>query len=176
MPDTPPPLTIAHAAALLRSMVQTLRSEMEAAGDDVLRWRPAPDEWCINEVVGHLIEAERRGFGGRIQRIIEEPGRTLITWDQPAVAKERGDCEKDGLDLLREFETLREESARMLEGLSPDQLELSGEHPMVGTLRARDVMHEWVHHDREHLKQILTNVQAYVWPHLGNCQRFSEFD
>lgn len=176
MPHESQPLATDHAAELLRSMVKMLRSEMEAVGSDALRWHPAPSEWCINEVVGHLIEAERRGFGGRIRRIVEKPGRRLITWNQPAVAAERHDCDKDGLVLLREFETAREESVRMLEGLSPDQLLLSGEHPMVGTLRVQNVMHEWVHHDREHLKQILTNVQAYVWPHLGNCQRFSELD
>jgi hypothetical protein len=30
-----------------------------------------------------------------------------------------------------------------------------------------------VHHDRNHLKQILSNVQAYAWPHMGNAQKFS---
>jgi hypothetical protein len=36
-----------------------------------------------------------------------------------------------------------------------------------------DLLHEWVHHDRNHLKQLLANVQAFVWPHMGNAQRFS---
>jgi hypothetical protein len=36
-----------------------------------------------------------------------------------------------------------------------------------------DVLHEWVHHDRNHLQQIMGNVQAFVWPALGNAQRFS---
>jgi hypothetical protein len=33
-------------------------------------------------------------------------------------------------------------------------------------------MHEWVHHDRNHLKQLLANVQARVWPEMGNARRF----
>jgi hypothetical protein len=36
-----------------------------------------------------------------------------------------------------------------------------------------DLLHEWVHHDRAHLKQILANVQAYVWPEMGGAQAFS---
>jgi hypothetical protein len=36
-----------------------------------------------------------------------------------------------------------------------------------------DLLQEWVHHDRNHVKQILANVQAFVWPHLGNAQKFS---
>jgi hypothetical protein len=43
----------------------------------------------------------------------------------------------------------------------------------VGHLRIGDLLHEWVHHDRNHHKQMLANVQAFVWPHMGNAQRFS---
>jgi hypothetical protein len=58
-------------------------------------------------------------------------------------------------------------------GLRREDLERAGEHPKVGRLRVADLLQEWVHHDRNHVKQILTNVQAYVWPHLGNAQKFS---
>jgi hypothetical protein len=60
--------------------------------------------------------------------------------------------------------------------IGPEQLRLAGEHPDVGELRVADLLHEWVHHDRAHLKQLLTNVQAYVWPNMGNAQKFSEID
>lgn len=174
MQDTPQPLTTAQTTALLRSMAEMLRSEAEALGGDGLRWHPAPGEWCINEVVGHLIEAEHRGFTGRIQQIVAQPGRKLETWDQVQVAHDRRDCDRDGMELVREFASIREESVRMLAGLTSDQLRLAGDHPHVGELRIGDLLHEWVHHDRAHVKQILSNVQAYVWPHMGNAQRFSE--
>ncbi len=31
---------------------------------------------------------------------------------------------------------------------------------------------EWVHHDRNHVKQILSVAQARVWPQMGNARRF----
>ncbi len=161
---------------LLPATVLTLRAELEPLGNDIMRWHPAPGEWCINAVLGHFIEAEQRGFAGRIQRIVAQPGRRLETWDQPEVARQRRDCDKDGLELLREFEAMREESVRLARGLSPDQLRLSADHPQVGELRVVDLLHEWVHHDRNHVKQILSNVQAYMWPHMGNAQRFSALD
>jgi hypothetical protein len=34
-------------------------------------------------------------------------------------------------------------------------------------------MHEWIHHDRNHLRQLLANTQAYVWPSMRNAQLFS---
>jgi len=162
--------------ALPSATVLVLRAELEPLGKDVMRWHPAPGEWCINEVLGHLLEAEQRGFAGRIQRIIAQPGRRLETWDQGGVARQRRDCEKDGLGLLRELEAAREESVRLIRGLTPEQLRLSGNHPQVGELRVVDLLHEWVHHDRNHVKQILSNVQAYVWPHMGNAQLFSALD
>ncbi len=173
MPDTPQPLTTRQTAALLRSMAQVLRSEAEALGGDGLRRHPAPGEWCVNEVLGHIIEAERRGFTGRIQQIVAQAGRKLETWDQVRVAHDRADCDRDGMDLVREFEAMREESIRLVSSLTADQLQLSGDHPNVGILHISELLHEWVHHDREHLKQFLSNVQAYVWPHMGNAQRFS---
>jgi len=179
--STPPILTPARAAALLRASIATLRAEAGALGIDGLRWHPAPGEWCANEVVGHMIEAERRGFAGRIQLILEQPGRKLESWDPEQVARERRDCERDGRELIEELAALREASVRLVEELRPKQLELSGEHPQVGTLRIGrlriiDLLHEWPHHDRAHVKQVLSNAQAYVWPHMGNAQKFAEID
>jgi DinB superfamily len=76
--------------------------------------------------------------------------------------------------LLDELARLRRESVTLVAGLGPVDLERDGRHPKVGLLRVSDLLHEWVHHDRNHLKQILSNVQAYTWPHMGNAQKFSE--
>ena len=45
------------------------RDRLVALGDEA-GWRPEPGEWSANECVGHLIEAERRGFAGRIRAIL----------------------------------------------------------------------------------------------------------
>jgi DinB superfamily len=172
MPNPPPSLTPAEAAALLRASAEAFRREAEALGDDGVRWHPAEGEWCVNEVMGHMIEAERRGFAGRIRLMIEQPGRELETWDQAQVARDRDDCERDGTALLREFASLREESVRLVLSLTPEQLALSAGHPEVGELRVSDIVHEWVFHDRNHLKQALSIAQARVWPHMRNTQRF----
>src|SRR5262249_55610615 len=76
-------------------------------------------------------------------------------------------------DLLVEFAALRQDSIALARRLRPDQLARGGQHPKVGHLRVNDLLHEWVHHDRNHHKQILANVQAYAWPHMGNSQKFS---
>jgi hypothetical protein len=39
-------------------------------------------------------------------------------------------------------------------------------------MTVENLLHEWLHHDRNHFRQLQANVQAYVWPTMGNCQKF----
>jgi hypothetical protein len=167
------PLTSAEVARLLPATVTTLRAELAALPDRVLAWHPAPDEWCVKEVLGHLIESERRGFAGRIRIILAGDTPALEGWDPAAVARARGDCARPAAALLDELATLREESASLVGRLIAADLDRAGRHPTVGPLRVGDLLQEWVHHDRNHVRQALANVQAYVWPAMGNAQKFS---
>jgi len=158
---------------LLQSAVALLRAEVSALPEPLRVFHPAPGEWCAKEVIGHLIEAERRGFAGRIRIVLGADTPPLESWDPPEVARARQDCERDAEDLLRELTRLREDSVALVTELKPRDLERGGAHPKVGHLRVADLLQEWVYHDRNHLKQVLANVQAYVWPHMGNAQRFA---
>jgi hypothetical protein len=173
MTDMPTPLTAAQVAPLLQSTIATLAAEVAALSPAALAWHPAPGEWCVKEVLGHLVETERRGFAGRVRIILGADEPTLEGWDQNAVAAARRDCERDATTLLAELRTMREDSVRLVQGLGPADLGRGGQHPMVGHLKVVDLLNEWVHHDRNHVRQILANVQAHVWPHLGNAQKFS---
>ncbi len=163
-------LTPAQVAALLESTCALIEGEVTALGDEGASWHPAPGEWCVNECVGHLIEAERRGFAGRIRDIIA--GRPLHAWDQEQVARERNDCARMSQSLWMEFMGLRHDSIALVRSLTSSQLEKGGEHPMVGRLHVNDLLHEWIHHDRNHTKQVLAVAQSRVYPHMGNAQKF----
>ncbi len=163
-------LNVAQVTALIEASATTLKAELGALGEEALAWHPAAGEWCVSEVLGHIIEAEQRGFAGRIRQIVA--GQPLEDWDQEEVSAMRRDCQRGGRELLLEFEAVRNASLRLLAELTPQQLHLSGIHPVVGELRIVDLLHEWIHHDRNHIKQIFSNVQEYVWPHMGNAQQF----
>jgi hypothetical protein len=173
MNDTTVPLSALDAAALLRSAAATIAAEVRGMPEALRRWHPAAGEWCAKEVLGHLIEAERRGFAGRIRIILAGDRPALERWDQAAVARARHDCDAEAEALVGELLRMREDGAAMVAALGPDDFARVGRHPVVGDLSVRDVLQEWVHHDRNHLKQILTNVQAYAWPHMGNARKFS---
>jgi len=166
-------VTPQEVAGVLGQSGDALAGLLRSLPPEVASWRPAPGEWCVNECVGHIVEAEKRGFAGRIRIILGENEPELQTWDQPAVAAARRDCDKPPASLLAEFEPLRSESLELVRSLKADELRRGGIHPKVGRLTVDELLHEWVHHDGNHLRQAYANVQAYVWRDMGNARRFS---
>jgi len=167
------PFTRSEIVIMLSAAMEAIRGEYSRLPHRLLTFRPAPSEWCILEVLGHLIEAEQRGFAGRIRLIVAQDGRALERWDPEQVAREREDWHRDPAVLLGEFVRIREVSLQLVERLRETDLAKRGEHPTVGTITVNDILHEWIHHDRNHIAQMLANVQAFAWPHMGNTQKFS---
>jgi hypothetical protein len=170
------PLTPAEVAGYLRASRDHIVSELTTMGDDTARWRPAVGEWSANECVGHVIEADRRGFGGRIRRIVAEDGIAESGWNQLEVAASRRDWERPVAEVIAEFAAGREEGLRVVASLRPEDLDRYAMHAAVGRVTVRNLLHEWVFHDRNHLRQLLANAQSRAWPAMGNARRFSHPD
>jgi len=164
-------LTPDQVALYLEASCALIEAELNALGDDA-GWHQARGEWCAREVVGHLIEAEKRGFAGRIRIILANDRPKLEAWDQDAVEKQRNDCARVTDSLWMEFMGLRHDSVNLVQSLKPDVLDRSGLHPKVGELKVRGLLHEWISHDRNHTKQLLSIAQERVWPFMGNSQLF----
>jgi hypothetical protein len=170
------PLSPADVAVFLGAARDHIVRELTAQGDIVARWRPAPAEWSANECLGHIIEADRRGFAGRISRILEQDGVAEPGWDQVAVAAARRDNERSVAAILDEFVAVRDPAISLVKALTPDQLDRFAIHDRVGRVTVRNLLHEWVFHDRNHLRQLLANTQARAWPAMGSARRFSHPD
>lgn len=170
------PLPMETIAGLLEASVATVIAELNALGVDG-GWRPGVGDWSANECVGHLIEAETRGFAGRIRGILaaDRPdiAPDLESWDPPAVAAARRDHERDGRTLAAEFGALRADGVALVRSLRPADLARSGMHPQVGELRVAELLGEWVYHDRNHIRQLQAVTQERVWGQMGNARRFS---
>ena len=165
-----------EVADLLESSGQAFASTLNALTPFVASWHPAPGEWCVNEVVGHVIVTEKNGFAGRIHVILGADEPDLPKYDRDGLQKTRDDCARDPKELARELLDVRSGSLQLIRPLRREQIQRGGTHPEVGRLTVEDLLHEWVHHDGNHLRQALANVQAYVWPKMGNARRFSRPD
>jgi hypothetical protein len=161
-------------ARLLVAAGNHVVTELEALGDELAGWRPAPGEWSANECVGHLIEADRRGFAGRIERIRASNGVVEEGWDQLGVAAERRDWERPVAAVIEEFRVGREAGIVVVRSLQPDELDRHAVHARAGVVTISDLLQEWVFHDRNHVRQLLANAQAWVWPAMGGTRRFTD--
>ncbi len=166
-------MTPGEVAELLESSGQAFASTLSALPPGVASWHPAPGEWCVNEVVGHIIVTEKNGFAGRIGVILGGDEPDLPKYDRDGFQKIRNDSARDPKDLAKELLDVRGQSLELVRSLRPEQQQRGGMHTDVGRLTVEDLLHEWVHHDGNHLRQALANVQAYVWPNMGNARRFS---
>ncbi len=167
-------LSIAQVFTLLEASSQAIRSEVAAIPAGLATWHPAPAEWCVHECLGHMIEAERRGFNGRLRLILASAEPALPGWDQRSIAAQRDDCHKATAAIVAELLALRDDSLRLVSSLKDSDLERWGTHPLVGRLRVSDLLHEWVFHDNDHHRQLLKNIQDGLWSHMGNAQGFSQ--
>ena len=179
-PDaTAPGLSVDEVARLLGATARMVEAELVGLGEDLAGWRPGPDEWCANEVVGHLVEADARGYAGRIRRILAaapgvepaEPG-----WDEPSVAAARGDCAKSAATLVDELAASRRDAIELVLGLRPEDMARAAIHATVGRVTVGQLIEEWCVHDRVHLRQLFKSAQARAWPVMGNTRRFLRGD
>jgi uncharacterized damage-inducible protein DinB len=159
---------------LLASTPAVVETEITSMGEDLAAWHPVPEEWCAKQVVGHMIEAERRSFVGRIVSVMNSPADLLEAWEPDPIAAARRDCEQSSQELLAEFSAARSDSVRLIRALPPDRLERAARHPKVGYLTISAILHHWIRHDHNHLGQIHGNILQWVWPHCGNARRFSQ--
>ena len=166
------PLKPTQIAAMLRAAAIMLEAEFAALPAELAGWHPKPDEWCIKQVLGHLIQTEETGFAGRIRFVLANDEPRLDALDQDEEAQKRSDCARDAGGLLREFVSLRRESCALVAGLSSADLQRGGWHPDIGFVRVDELLHEWVYHDRDHIQQMMKNIQAYTWENLGATQKF----
>jgi DinB superfamily len=166
-------MTPAEIAEVLEASGRAFAGTLTSVPDEVAAWHPGEGEWCLKQVVGHVVEAEKRGFAGRIRIILGADDPDLPTWDRASISHARNDCERPASELAVELTNLRHQSVDMVRSLRHDQQSRGGNHPEVGRLTVDELLHEWVHHDGAHLRQALANVQAYVWRSMGNAQRFS---
>ena len=164
-------LTPDEVALYLESTCSLIEAELKALGDDA-GWHEAPGEWCARAVIGHLIESEKRGFAGRIRIILANDHPSLEAWDQVEVEKQRNDCARVTDSVWMEFMGVRHDSVNLVKSLRTADLDRSGVHPKAGELKVRWLLHEWISHDRNHTKQLLSIAMERVWPHMGNSQRF----
>jgi hypothetical protein len=139
-------------ARVMEGTESLLRTVLGDAASD-LRKRPAPAEWSVLELLGHLVDAETV-MSGRFRWTVSQDEPPLLGYDQDRwVARLRHNDDQPD-ELLAVFSALRAANLRLWGGSSADDRQRVAMHAERGP-ESYDLMFRMLAgHDRFHLNQM----------------------
>lgn len=140
--------------ARLSKNVETIHSLARRVADEQARWKPAPEEWSLLEVINHLYDEEREDFRTRLDLLLHHPDRPWPGIDPQGWAVERRYNDRELKKSLNSFIQERQCSISWLEGLSLPDWEACYEHPTAGKISAGNLLACWLAHDFLHIRQL----------------------
>jgi hypothetical protein len=131
--------------------------------------RPAAEgEWSAVDCLQHLVDSEQV-FQFRVQAFLA--GRdSFPNFDPDSEGSRLG--EMSPLALAEQFARMRVESLRMLEQLSPADLERAARHAELGMVTLNEMVHNWAGHDLNHTVQA---ERALMQPFIRGCGPWQKF-
>ncbi len=117
-------------------------------------WKPSKEQWCVLEIVCHLLDEEREDFKSRIRHLFEHPNTPPPAFDQVAWVTERKYVEQNYEEKLYEFLDERDKSIIWLQSLENPAWMNAYKHPKLGKVTAECFLANWLAHDYLHIRQV----------------------
>jgi uncharacterized damage-inducible protein DinB len=122
--------------------------------DKTLRYKPAPDKWCILEILGHLADMEVM-YAYRMRQMLADSKPVIAPIDQNAWAEYLGYTETPAAELVALYGLNRHANLRLLRRLKPEELEKSAFHPeLQRQVPVAEIVQMMSVHGPNHLEQI----------------------
>jgi uncharacterized damage-inducible protein DinB len=123
-------------------------------------WKPAQNQWSIQEIMAHLTDGEANVYI-RFRKGIAESGASITAYDQEAWDKclgyENQDCEV----ALELYERLRAATYRLLNNQTDSTWKNTILHPERGVLTLESLLDSVISHDQRHLSQMKRVYEAW---------------
>jgi hypothetical protein len=129
-----------------------VRSVLKDAGSD-LRQRPAPAEWSVLELLGHLVDAETV-MSGRFRWTVSQDEPPLLGYDQDLWVTRLHHNDDQPEELLAVFSALRAANLRLWRRSSADDRQRAAVHAERGPESYELMFRMIAGHDRFHLNQM----------------------
>jgi hypothetical protein len=147
-------LQLEYVVVRLADQAATIHSLARDVDAEQARWKPAPDQWSILEVVNHLYDEERLDFRRRLDLLLHRPAAPWPAIDPPGWVTERGYNTRQLAASLDAFLDERQASLAWLRGLADPDWSAYRDHPQAGRLSAGDLLFSWLAHDLLHVRQL----------------------
>ena len=158
---------------ILERTPRVLRSLLQGLDDNWILNNEGPDTFSPYDVVGHLVHGEKTDWTVRIRRIVEH-GTSLPFDPYDRFAQYEDSKGKDLLQLMNEFEQLRNENLGWLKSLKPSEADFDkkGMHPLLGEVTLKNLLATWVVHDLTHMAQITRTMAKQYKDEMGPWTEF----
>lgn len=143
--------TIVEELSRNREVFQELLAGLQ---DELYLWKPAPEKWCLLEVVCHLYDEEREDFRARTRHVLDTPDEPMPMFDPIARVTDHAYLKQDFTEQLEAFLDERSKSMDWLASLQDPQWENAYNHPKLGLMSAKMFLSNWLAHDYLHIRQI----------------------
>ena len=152
-----------------------LRHIVTAAGDH-LRTRPAPGEWSVIELLGHVLDAEIIS-SARYRWVIAEQRPPLLPYDQDLWVDALGYDKADPVELLETFDALRAANIALWYRSTAEQRVRDGLHAERGP-ESFDLMFRLIAgHGRFHIDQMRSTLEELsLHPLVLDMSEFQKMD
>ncbi|MCB0650528.1 MAG: DinB family protein [Saprospiraceae bacterium] len=128
-------------------------------------WKPAPEKWCLLEILCHLHDEEVEDFRARVKHVLETPEAPMPPIDPEGWVTARKYAEADFEERLDAFLTERQNSIDWLESLEDPKWTNVYHHPALGAMSAQKFLSNWLTHDLLHFRQI-GNVKFFYLQYI----------
>lgn len=143
-------------ASVLAATVDAWRRETAGLTTEQLESRPAPGEWSVADLLGHLFDSEV-AFAWRGRSILAQDRPPLIGYDQDAWANLP---RPPFPQLLDAFAALRATNLDLVRRTPEADWERIGDHTERGPISFRTFVQTTAGHDLAHLRQLTWTAAA----------------
>jgi hypothetical protein len=147
-------MDINYFISSLEDSVKKIESYLRGVSNEQAQWKPRPEKWSILEVVNHLYDEEQYDFRKRIDLILHTPDKDWPPIDPEGWVKDHEYYKKDYQLSVKNFILERNKSLEWLSTLSKPDWDQTYLHPIIGPLKAGDLLASWATHDFLHLRQL----------------------
>ena len=131
-------------------------------------YRPDSEQWCLLEIICHLLDEEREDFRMRLQTVLEAPFKHPPLIDPENWVISRKYMEQDFKKKLTDFKEERKASIKYLKSLENPNWKNYYEHPALGNVDGHHFLRNWLAHDYLHIRQITRVKYRYLQQITGS--------
>ena len=131
-----------------------IAAAVSGLSEQILRYKPSLDKWCVLEILGHLADVEIV-YGYRLRQMLADTKPVIAPLDQDAWARNLNYLDSPPSELVAFYGLGRHHNLRLLRSLKASDLSKSAFHPeMQREMTVADLVERMGGHGATHLQQI----------------------